>query len=103
MKVSNNMGPQLNGLDATKSKATEDVKASKANALNSEGSVDGSAKVNLSEQAQLMQKAKAIASADTVDEAKVARLQAMIDSGEYRVDADAVADRLVDEHLLFPT
>lgn len=57
-------------------------------------------KVNLSERALAMQKAKAIASNDDIDEAKVARFQALIDAGKYNVDAEKIADRLVDEHLL---
>ena len=61
-----------------------------------------SSRVNLSSRAQQMQKAKDIASNDSIDEAKVARLQSLIDSGKYSVDAKAVADRLVDEHLLLP-
>ena len=61
-----------------------------------------SSKVNLSERALAMQKAKDIASDQSIDEAKVARLQRMIDSGEYKVDAASVADRMVDSHLLFP-
>lgn len=48
----------------------------------------------------MMAKAKEIAGQPmSVDEAKVARLQKMIDEGKYKVDADSVADRLVDEHL----
>ena len=62
---------------------------------------DGS-KVDLSERAQLMSKAKEIASNQNVDETKVARLQKMIDEGKYSVDADKIADRLVDEHMLIP-
>jgi negative regulator of flagellin synthesis FlgM len=62
-------------------------------------SAAGSAKVKMSSEAQAFQKAKAIASESSVDEAKVARLQKLIDAGKYRVDAEAVADRLVDEHL----
>jgi negative regulator of flagellin synthesis FlgM len=37
-----------------------------------------------------------------VDEAKVSRLQKLIDEGKYHVDADAIADRLVDSHLEIP-
>lgn len=80
------------------SRAKADNKADK-NAPVSAESIAGSAKVNVSERTQMMQKAKEIASADTIDEAKVARLQSLIDSGKYKVDAAAVADRLVDEHL----
>lgn len=66
------------------------------------GSLEASTKVNLSERAQAMQKAKDIAGDQSVDEAKVARLQKMIDAGEYKTDAASIADRLVDQHLLFP-
>ena len=34
-----------------------------------------------------------------IDEAKVARLQALIDKGQYKVDARAIADKLVDEQM----
>ena len=43
--------------------------------------------------------AKAI---DDIDEAKVARLQKLIDEGKYNVDADAIADRMIDEHSKMP-
>jgi flagellar biosynthesis anti-sigma factor FlgM len=47
-----------------------------------------------------MARAKELATpSDSIDEAKVARLQRMIDEGKYRVDSGAVADRLLDEHL----
>jgi negative regulator of flagellin synthesis FlgM len=59
--------------------------------------------VNLSDRAQMMAKAKEIAqNTETGNEAKVARLQKLIDEGKYNVDAAAVADRLVDEHLAIP-
>lgn len=60
-------------------------------------------KINLSTQARQISKAKELASQDSVDEAKVARLQKLIDSGDYKVDAEAVADKLVNEHLLLPS
>ncbi len=58
------------------------------------------AEVNVSPRAKNIQKATEIAKQDSVDEAKVARLQKMIDSGEYKVDADAVAEKLLNEHLM---
>ena len=63
-----------------------------------------SSKVDVSERAQSIKKAKELATPDnTVDEAKVARLQKMIDEGKYSVDASAIADKMVDEHLLMPS
>lgn len=63
------------------------------------GETAGAANVKMSSDVMGMQKAKEIAGKVTVDEAKVARLQKLIDQGKYRVDAEAVADRMVDEHL----
>lgn len=107
MKVNNNkVGNTTAGLDTVKSAKGSNAKGvstgpgSKVSDLS--GGIAGSANVNVSERAQMMQKAKEIASDQTVDEAKVARLQKMIDEGKYNVDAKAVADRLVDAHLAIP-
>jgi flagellar biosynthesis anti-sigma factor FlgM len=60
-----------------------------------------SARVNISDRAQDVKRAKELAKqGPEVDEAKVARLQKMIDEGKYKVDAEHIADRLVDEHLM---
>ncbi len=67
------------------------------------GDVSDSAKVDVSSRAQDMRKAKELATpSDSVDEAKVARLQKMIDEGSYKVDAGAIADRMLDEHAKMP-
>lgn len=78
----------------------KNIKAGKSPNADKTSAMAGSTKVNMSSDAQALQKAKSIASADTIDEAKVARLQKLIDEGKYKVDAASVADRLVDEHLL---
>ncbi len=106
MKVSNNKVGNAAGnkLDNIKGK-TESAAAQglKSDVLNSKANVKNSANVNVSERAQMMQKAKDIASSPmTVDEAKVARLQKLIDEGKYKVDAESIADRLVDEHMTIP-
>lgn len=62
--------------------------------------VGASSKVNVSERAQMMSKAKELASTDSVNEKRVAELQKLIDSGKYDVSASAIADRMVDEHLM---
>ena len=105
MKVTNNkVGGPLGGMDTGKAGKAESANALKKDAglggLKSQADLKGSANVNVSERAQMMQKAKEIAGSPmTVDEAKVARLQKMIDEGSYKVDADSIADRLVDEHM----
>jgi negative regulator of flagellin synthesis FlgM len=60
-----------------------------------------SSKVDLSGRAQDIKKAKEIASrgVNDVDEAKVAKFRALIDSGQYKVNAKAIADKLVDEQV----
>ncbi|MEQ1666249.1 MAG: flagellar biosynthesis anti-sigma factor FlgM [Bdellovibrionales bacterium] len=80
------------------SKLTNTVKPGDAKA--GDASSIGSSKIDLSPEAQAYQKAKALASNDDIDEAKVSRLQKLIDEGKYNVNAEAVADRLVDEQIL---
>lgn len=58
------------------------------------------AQVNVSDRARQIQKATELAKQDNVDEAKIARLQKMIDGGDYKIDADQIADKLVNEHLM---
>jgi negative regulator of flagellin synthesis FlgM len=60
-------------------------------------------KLNLSPQARQVAKAKDIARDQSVDEAKIARLQKAIDSGTYKIDAEKIADKMVDEHLMLPS
>jgi negative regulator of flagellin synthesis FlgM len=107
MKVDNKVGnSNLQNVESTKTgKLSSKLGLNKTGAAGSStgpsGSV-GSSKVDLSDRAQMMAKAKEIASAETIDEAKVARLQKLIDEGKYQTDAGAIADRLVDEHMQFP-
>lgn len=59
----------------------------------------GSAKVKLSERAQDMKKVRdRLDATPDVDEAKVSKYKSMLARGEYKVDAKAVADKMVDEH-----
>ncbi len=115
MKVSNKpAGTQLPTTDAA-SNASTTGKLNRANAngvdailTKSSGKSGGAAdstRVDVSERGQQIKKAKEIASKDlnSVDEAKVARLQKMIDDGKYKVDAQSIADRLVDEHMNMPS
>jgi len=62
-----------------------------------------SARVDLSSRSQERARVKELATPnDGIDEAKVARLQKLIDAGKYKVDAEAIADRLVEEHSKMP-
>ncbi len=100
MKVNNSNNKPVSAAQV-KSKDLEKLFKSKDNdqATALKSGTSGSAKVDMSPNAQALSKAKALASNDSVDEAKVARLQALIDQGKYKVDAASVADRLVDEHI----
>ena len=115
MKISNKpAGTQLPTTDAANnSQATGKANRASANGVDailtkSTGKQSGAAdstRVDVSERGQQIKKAKEIASKDlnSVDEAKVARLQKMIDEGKYKVDAQSIADRLVDEHMNMPS
>lgn len=84
------------GSAAAASGTREKKRATKSHATDA-GSTD---KVEISAKAKDAVRAQNIArGAPDVDEAKVARLKAAIQNGSYKVDADKVADRLVDEHL----
>lgn len=104
MKITHNkVGQNLNTNDLGKSGKTDKAASvgtgeSKAAALmNSEL---GATKVDLSDRAQQMKKAKEIAmAAPEVREDKVARLQKMIDEGNYKVAAKDIADKMVDDEI----
>lgn len=110
MKVSNklpNAASALPNAETAKTSKTTGAEsildAKKPKAASSLGASD-SAKVDLSQRAQDMRKAKELATpSDSIDEAKVARLQKMIDEGSYKIDAGAIADRLLDEQMKMPT
>jgi negative regulator of flagellin synthesis FlgM len=106
MKITHNkVGQNLNLVDTAKAEKTSKADAKKEAAAglgaSTAKSTGDATKVSLSDRAQEMKKIKEmVGSPNQVDEAKVARLQKMIDEGKYKVDAKAVADKLVDEQLL---
>jgi negative regulator of flagellin synthesis FlgM len=115
MKITHNKVGQNLNLDTSKAdkagaaanKATG-VGAAKADALlNATAGSDDASKVEVSPRAQEAKRIKELAlAAPDVDEAKVAKFRKLIDEGNYKTDAKAIADRMVDEHLesgmLFP-
>lgn len=109
MKITHNKVGQNLNLNDTKAtgrssgaKGISDIKTgdtSGASKLSDLGASDAS-KVEISSRAQDIKRAREIAMATPdVDEAKVARLQKLIDSNEYKTDASAIADRMVDEQM----
>ena len=103
MKINNTgMDKSLNGIDSAKQNRPQENGGISSGNI-SKGTAGASTRVDLSERAQMMKKAKELAKNANVDNSeKIARLQKMIDEGSYKVDADKVADRLVDEHLRTP-
>ncbi len=102
MKVKNPNLKNMAHLSTNKSSSSKLNTLAKNKMGNQAGSLNkSSTKVNLSERAQQMSKAKEIASQPSFNSEKVARLQNMIDNGTYKIDSAAVADRLVDSHLIF--
>ncbi len=103
MKVSNSgpknvAGNAIATTTADVAKAARNGKSAAADALGA--TVGSSTNVNVSSRAQELKRAKEMSTpSNDVDAAKVARLQAMIDSGAYKVDSDAIAERLVSEQL----
>lgn len=108
MKITHNkVGQNLNLTDSAKSDRADGVKnkaaglTNKADALTS-STLGESSRVELSPRAQEAKRIKELAmSAPDVDEAKVAKFRKLIDEGKYNIDAKAIADKMVDEHLEF--
>ena len=102
MKVSGRASQQLQQAQAqADAKKMKNGKMGKMNSNPLESAQ--SAQVSLSKQAQQIKNATDIAKKDSVDEKKIAYFQNLIDSGKYKVDSASVADKLVDEHVKFPT
>jgi negative regulator of flagellin synthesis FlgM len=102
MKITHNkIGQKLNLTDAGKTDKVADQKDLKgAKSLGNAADLVGATRVEVSPQAQDAKKIKELAmAAPDVDMEKVARFRNLIDSGQYKVDAQAVADRMVDDHL----
>lgn len=85
------------------SRATEATKAQNAkrgSKTSSDKATNTSVNAEISSRAKEFGRAKSVASsAPDVREEKIAELKKRIAEGRYKVDSNAVADRLVDEHL----
>jgi negative regulator of flagellin synthesis FlgM len=99
MKVNNKPSTALMNDRAISDMKDLGVKRTKHDAVKGKMETSDATKLHLSPQAKQIAKATDIAKDQSVNEAKIARLQKMIDGGEYKVDADAVAEKLLNEHL----
>lgn len=78
----------------------EQGKKSKEASSTGESARSGDVRADISPRAKEFSRAKAVAmDAPEVRESRVAELKQRIADGKYNVDAKAVADRMVDEHL----
>ncbi|MGZ3691658.1 MAG: flagellar biosynthesis anti-sigma factor FlgM [Pseudobdellovibrio sp.] len=107
MKITHNkVGQNLNTQDTKSEKSSETSAAGGVNknakASSVAPSIEGSqaTKVELSSRAQDVQKIKELAkNSPDVDMDKVEKFKRLIADGQYKVDAKAIADRMVDEHM----
>lgn len=104
MKVTGTGQPTVDrSRDIAGAKSTREIGDAKEKRRGSrapEVDVGVSDKVAISGKAKEAAKAKEIArSAPEANEEKVARLKEAIANGSYKIDADRIANKLVDEHL----
>ena len=104
MKITHNkVGQNLNTRDAAKTDKADNAAAGKADGGKAAALMNsdlGATKVDVSQRAQEMKKAKEIAmAAPDIREDRVAQLQKMIDAGTYNVSAKDIADKMVDDEL----
>ena len=99
---------KVNGSTTQSTSLDKSSELSKAGSSQSKGrgagkspvATEGAEKVSISSRAKETAEATRIAkAAPDVNEEKVAKLKAAVQSGAYKVDAQKIADKLVDEHL----
>lgn len=93
MEISNNVPPiQKTAYLKQSAKAAENSSA---------GATTGGDRVELSAKAkELLAARKALEKMDEVDHEKVAKIKAQITAGTYKVDADKIAGKMIEESLL---
>lgn len=106
MKITHNkVGQNLNITDNKKAEKTDNQGGNvKADAVSLFAPTEGgsASKVAVSSRAQEAKKIKELAlAAPDVDQAKVEKFRKLIEDGKYKVDAKAVADKMVDDELNF--
>lgn len=103
MKVTNNTPSHLaigqKNVEATKQAQDTAAKLGK-NKAGEARDTGNSANVEISDNARLMRKAtEVVQGAPDIRQEKVAALKKAIQEGTYRVDADKVAEKVIEEHL----
>jgi flagellar biosynthesis anti-sigma factor FlgM len=109
MKITHNKVGQNLSLKDTQ-KGIDAQKADSLKALNKDQNKDlnvglagenlGAVSLNISQRAAEAQKIKSLINqVPDVDEAKIAKFQKLIDSGEYTVDSKKLADKMLEEQM----
>ena len=112
MKITHNkVGQNINLSDLGKTDKAESAKNEKVNSKKAgataaqdilQNTKNEAVKVDLSTQAKDIRQAKELAMASPdIDLNKVEKFQKLIDEGKYKVDSKAVADRMVEDSLMF--
>lgn len=104
MKI-NNHSDSVELSSLAKSKKSDRAAAAKkreeAQLKSNEGlGIGSTANVEISSEAKSLASAKAIAKADNIDQEKIDRIKALIQSGNYKPDFGKVADKMVNESVL---
>lgn len=104
MKITHNkIGQKLNLVDGAKTDKAQDAKAGGLKNVAPEAQLlkgGDATRVDVSSKAQDAKRIKELAmQAPDIDMEKVEKFRKLIDSGQYKVDAKSVADRMVDDHL----
>ncbi len=103
MKVNNN-SDSVELSNTSRSKRSEKAGVAKKSEENasagSSGSLGATANVDISTEARTIAAANQAAKSENVDEAKIARVKAMINGGNYKPDFGKVADKMVNETVL---
>lgn len=109
MKITHNkVGQNLNMVDGVKQEKTSAAGGVKngggvAKELDAKAGAlagAGATKVDLSDRALEAKRIKELATAaPDIDMEKVEKFRKLIDEGKYKVDAQAVADKMVDDHM----
>jgi len=99
-RTENNPAQAAEASRAGRPERAEHAKNAKKTDKPAEAAENGDVSASISGKAREFSKAKAIA-AETPDvrEEKIAELKKRIAAGKYKIDDNAVADRLVDDHI----
>lgn len=102
MKVGNRDSVDISQLSrAKRGEATKAAKEKKeAEEAAATGDLSGTANVELSSEAKSLATANQIAKAENTDQAKIDRIKALINGGNYKPDMSKVSEKMINETLL---